>query len=65
MKKYWPVLRTSTYIIIGLLNTAFIKSEDIGTWKNYVGYFFLTLVMVDVVVLFIKKKKNNVEITKN
>lgn len=45
--KHWSIVRTLFFLIIGLLNTVFIKPDDIGTWKNYVGYGFLLLAVVD------------------
>jgi hypothetical protein len=39
--KYWQIFRTLTFIVVGLLNTAFIRVEDIGSWKNYIGYLLL------------------------
>ena len=46
-KKNWAIIRTATFIIVGLMNTAFIRPEDIGSWKNYAGYLFLILAVVD------------------
>lgn len=43
----WPVLRWLIYLTVGLFNTAFIKAEDLGSWKNYVGYGFLVLALID------------------
>jgi len=47
MKKYWPILRTLTFLIVGLFNTVLIRPEDVGTWKNYTGYIFLVIGIVD------------------
>ena len=47
-KTHWAFARTLLLLIVGLLNTVFIRSEDIGTWKNYVGYAVLLLAIVDV-----------------
>lgn len=30
-------------LLIGAMNTFFIKKKDIGSWKNYVGYALLLL----------------------
>jgi len=30
-------------LLVGLMNTVFIRVEDINTWKNYVGYLFFLL----------------------
>ena len=57
MKKYWPVVRTLTYLIVGLFNTVMIRPEDIGSWKNYLGYFFLVMVVVEIVIFVSKRTK--------
>lgn len=57
MKKYWLILRTLTFLIVGVINTILIKPEEIGSWKNYLGYLFLILVIVDVGNVIYKKLK--------
>ena len=47
MKTYWPAVRTLTFIIVGLFNTALIRREDIGTWKNYLGFALLFIGIID------------------
>jgi hypothetical protein len=44
----WSIIRTATFILIGLMNTVLIRPEDIGSWKNYAGHFFLLMAVVDV-----------------
>jgi uncharacterized membrane protein YfhO len=61
MKKNWNFFRTLTLIIVGLLNTVFIRPEDIGSWKNYLGYLLLILAAVDIAVLIWKKLKKSPE----
>jgi hypothetical protein len=59
MKRQWPILRTLLFIIIGLFNTVFIRHEDVGTWKNYLGYVLLIIGIADAVshiVKYIKTK---------
>jgi hypothetical protein len=56
MKKYWPILRTLTFLIVGLMNTLLIRPEDLGTWKNYLGFLFLALVLFDLIMYFVKKR---------
>jgi len=56
-KKYWTITRTLTLVIVGLMNTVLIKPEDIGTWKNYVGYVFLIVAVFDTIYLIIQFKK--------
>ncbi|TNE62191.1 MAG: hypothetical protein EP344_05255 [Bacteroidetes bacterium] len=50
-KVTWTISRTALFVVIGLLNTVFVRPEDIGSWKNYAGYGFLLLALVDAVVL--------------
>ena len=33
------------------MNTLLIKPEDIGTWKNYVGYALLIIALFDIIFL--------------
>jgi hypothetical protein len=63
MKKHWHIIRTAIFYLIGLMNTAFIKTENIGSWENYLGYAILILAVIDTIVIikkyFWKKKKEN------
>lgn len=54
MKKKWHVVRTIGFIIVGLFNTVFIKAEDVGTWKNYIGYVILIVGLIDLILLLKK-----------
>ncbi len=47
MNVVWKIIRTVTFIIVGLLNTVFIRAEDVGSWKNYIGYAFLVVATYD------------------
>lgn len=58
-KKHWAIARTLLFVIVGLLNTVFIRPEDIGTWKNYVGYGILLVAIVDIFFLFKQYLKRN------
>lgn len=55
MQNSWAILRTLTFYIVGLFNTLLIKSEDVGTWKNYLGYLLLLIAVIDTIVLVNKK----------
>ena len=57
IKQYWMILRTLTFLIVGLMNTVLIKPEDVGTWKNYTGYLLLILAGLDIIYFIIKIKK--------
>jgi hypothetical protein len=52
----WHLLRTLGFWIVGLLNTLLIRPEDVGSWKNFVGWAFLALALLDSVALFRKEK---------
>jgi uncharacterized membrane protein len=58
-KNLWTLIRTLTFILIGLMNTVFIRPEDIGSWKNYVGYLFLIGAAIDAFFLVRKYVKKN------
>ncbi|HKJ79738.1 MAG TPA: hypothetical protein VKA10_09385 [Prolixibacteraceae bacterium] len=47
IKKHWAIVRTILFIVIGLMNTVFIRPEDTGSWNNNAGYGFLLLAVVD------------------
>jgi len=60
-KKHWTIVRTLLFVIIGLFNTVLIRPEDIGTWKNYLGYAFLLVAVIDIFFLikqYLKRKKS-------
>ncbi|GGE40518.1 hypothetical protein [Psychroflexus planctonicus] len=59
LKKHWTISRTLLFVIIGLKNTVFIRPEDIGTWKNYVGYGVLLVAIVDIFFLVKQYLKRN------
>lgn len=59
MKKLtWHVTRTLLFWIIGLFNTIMIKPEDVGTWKNYLGYVILLIAVADTIYIAVKLIKN-------
>jgi len=61
MKRYWPILRTLTFLIVGIFNTVLIRTEDIGTWKNYIGYILLIIGIIDAYFLiknYLRRGKN-------
>ena len=62
-KKILPILLiTITTLIVGLMNTVFIKPEDIETWKNYVGIVFLLIAIVNIILFAFVIKRSD---TKN
>ena len=46
-KMTWHLIRTFTFYVIGILNTLLIKPEDVGSWKNYLGYAFMIIAVLD------------------
>lgn len=59
MRKSWPVARTAVFLVVGLMNTVWLRPEDIGTWKNYLGYILLVLGLIDAVLLFFRFWKSS------
>ena len=56
-KKFiWPITRILTFIVVGLFNTILIRHEDIGSWKNYLGYFLLALAAYDIIVMLLRTR---------
>lgn len=55
------IIIVATTLIIGLFNTLFLRPEDIGTWKNYVGYVFLIICLVNIVILLLGIRKKNIK----
>jgi hypothetical protein len=47
MKKYWNIIRTIIFIVIGIKCTLFINPELLGTLENYIGYMLLILGVID------------------
>jgi len=48
-----------TTLVLGLFNTVLLRPEDAGTWKNYAGYAFLLICLVNLVILFLFLRKRN------
>jgi len=55
-KEVWHVLRTVLFWIIGLGNTVFVKTEDAGTWRNWLGWVMLGLAVADTIALLCKER---------
>ncbi len=53
---FWTMIRVFGFIAIGAMNTALIRVEDIGTWKNHIGYAFLLFAIMDLIWLSILLK---------
>jgi len=58
-KKYWNIIRTLGFYLIGILNTVLIQPEDIGSWKNYAGYGVLLIAILDTIGLIRKLTRKN------
>ena len=59
MKNSWPVIRMLLFLVVGIFNTVLIRPEDVGTWKNYLGYALLLLGVIDAVLLVRKYLNRN------
>jgi hypothetical protein len=56
-KTSWKIIRTILFLVVGLMNTILIKPEDIGSFKNYLGYGLLILGLIDAFFLIRSKIK--------
>ena len=45
----WNYIRTILFFSLGILYTIYIRPEDVGTFKNYLGYILLILAIVDTI----------------
>lgn len=54
----WHLQRTLLLWIIGLLNTALIRPEKIGTWQNGLGWALLAVAALDTALLFQKERRS-------
>ena len=58
IKKMTPIILTIlTTLLLGLMNTVFVKPEDEGSWRIYIGCFFLLIAAVNIVFLIIRLRK--------
>ena len=51
MEKTTRILIIITTLLVGLMNTVLIRAEDVGSWKNYVGYLFLLIAIINFILL--------------
>jgi len=57
-RKLMPtVLIILTTLLVGLMNTVFVRPEDVGSWRFYVGYLFLLIAVINIIVLIIALRK--------
>jgi hypothetical protein len=60
-KRNWTILNIIIFTVIGLMNTVFLKPEDVGTWKNYVGYGFLLIAIIELIYYLLILKRRKIE----
>ena len=61
-KKVWIILSITIFpILIGAMNTIFIKPEDVGSWENYVGYAFLVLGFINLIMTIVDSMSKKVK----
>lgn len=59
LKITWPIIRILLFLVLGLMNTLWIRPEDVGSWKNYLGYVLLALAIYDIAWLLIKRQRRS------
>lgn len=55
----WKIILILMLVIVGAFNTIFIRPEDVGSWKNYVGYAFIISAIVLIISIFFGRNKKN------
>ena len=43
----WPAIRASLFLCLGLMNTVWIRPEDLYSFKHYVGFVLLVFGLVE------------------
>lgn len=46
-RSLWPLQRTLLFWIVGIMNTALVRSEDVGSWRNIVGWVLVVAAALD------------------
>jgi len=59
--KNYPFIRFLLFVIVGLMNTVFIRPERVGSWQHYVGFILLALAAFDGILFLVKRKKQRDE----
>ena len=52
----WHVQRMVLFWIIGVFNAAMVRPEDVGSWKNWLGWLLVALAVMDTVLLFRRER---------
>ncbi len=52
----WHLQRTLLFWILGIFNTALIRPEEAGSWKNILGWILVVVAAADTVVLYRKER---------
>lgn len=52
----WHLIRTLTFWVVGLLNTALIRPEAVGSWRNGLGWLLLLAAVGDSIALYRKER---------
>jgi len=58
---YWHITRLLGFIIIAVFNTILLRPEDVGGWKNYLGYVIWIFAVYDLYLLIRHFIKKNIE----
>jgi hypothetical protein len=53
----WHVQRAVLFWLVGLFNTALIRPEEVGSWRNWLGRIFLLIAAGDTVALFVRERR--------
>jgi hypothetical protein len=54
----WHLQRTLLFWIVGLLNTVFVRPDQAGGWRTWVGAALLVFAVADTIALFRKERRS-------
>ena len=53
----WRVQRTVLFWVGGVLNTALLRPENVGGWRNWLGWTILVLAAIDTIALYFLERQ--------
>ncbi len=53
----WRVQRTALLWVVGVFDTALLRPENAGGWRNWLGWAILVLAAIDTIALYFLEKR--------
>jgi hypothetical protein len=54
----WRVQRTVLLWVVGILNTALLRPEDVGGWRSWLGWTILLMAAIDTLALYLLERQS-------